>query len=90
VVVNLTAGHLRFTDQNGRVQEVYSLAGESRWFPPVKHTVENIGDEPFNAVHIYVKGKSTTAAGDAKGDAPMSVELLTKILANDAQPIAKP
>jgi hypothetical protein len=84
VVVNLTAGHLRFTDQNGKVQEVYSLAGESRWFPPVKHTVENIGDEPFNAVYIYVKGKSTTAAGDAKGDAPMSVELLTKILANDA------
>jgi quercetin dioxygenase-like cupin family protein len=90
VVVNLTTGHLRFTDQNGKVQEVYSLAGESRWFPPVKHTVENIGDEPFNAVYIYVKGKSTTAAGDPKGEAPMSAELLTKILADYAQTRAKP
>src|SRR5208282_4383810 len=33
VVVNVTAGHLRFTDANGKVQEVYSLAGETRWFP---------------------------------------------------------
>jgi beta-alanine degradation protein BauB len=90
VVVNLTAGHLRFTDQNGKVQELYSLAGESRWFPPVKHTVENIGDEPFNAVYIYVKGKSTTAAGGPKRDAPMSAELLTKILAESAQTRAKP
>jgi quercetin dioxygenase-like cupin family protein len=90
VVVNLTAGHLRFTDQNGKVQEIYSLAGESRWFPPVKHTVENIGDEPFNAVYIYVKGKSTTAAGDLKPDAPRNAELLTKILANYAQTRTKP
>jgi len=90
VVVNLTTGHLRFTDQNGKVQEVYSLAGESRWFPPVKHTVENIGDEPFNAVYIYVKGKPTTAAGDPKGEAPMSADLLMKILADYAQTRAKP
>jgi quercetin dioxygenase-like cupin family protein len=90
VVVNLTAGHLRFTDQNGKVQEVYSLAGESRWFPPVKHTVENIGDEPFNAVYISIKGKPTTSAGDPKGKAPMSAELLTKILADYAQTRAKP
>src|SRR5271154_6356072 len=80
VVVNLTAGHLRFTDENGKVQEVYSLAGETRWFPRAKHTVENIGDEPFNAVYIGIKGKSTTAAGDPKRDAPISAELLTKIL----------
>jgi len=90
VVVNLTTGHLRFTDQNGKIQEVYSLAGESRWFPPVKHTVENIGDEPFNAVYIYIKGKPATSAGDPKGEAPMSAELLTKILADYAQIRAKP
>jgi hypothetical protein len=90
VVVNLTTGHLRFTDQNGKVQEIYSLAGESRWFPPGKHTVENIGDELFNAVYIYVKGKSTTSAGDPKGEASMSAELLTKILADYAQTRAKP
>jgi uncharacterized membrane protein len=90
VVVNLTAGHLRFTDHNGKVQEVYSLAGESRWFPAVKHTVENIGVEPFNAVYIYIKGTSPTAAGTPKRDAPMSSELLTKILADYVQTRAKP
>ncbi len=90
VVVNLTAGHLRFTDQNGKVQEVYSLAGESRWFPPVKHTVENIGSEPFNAVYIYLKEKSMTAANDRKGDAPISAELFAKILAQHVQASAKP
>lgn len=57
VVVNLTAGHLRFTDHNGKVQEVYAKAGESRWFPPVKHKVENLGDETYNAVYIAIKGK---------------------------------
>lgn len=71
VVVNLTAGHLRFTDENGKVQEVYSLAGETRWFGAVTHTVENIGDNPFNAVYIGIKGKSTTAASDRKQDAPL-------------------
>jgi hypothetical protein len=34
--------------------------------------------------------KLTTSAGDAKGEAPMSAELLTKILADYAQTRAKP
>ncbi|HXM68375.1 MAG TPA: hypothetical protein VN911_16715 [Candidatus Acidoferrum sp.] len=62
VVVNLTGGHLKFTDQNGKVQEVYAKAGESRWFQPVKHKVENLGDETYNAVYIAVKGKATSAS----------------------------
>jgi beta-alanine degradation protein BauB len=90
VVVNVTSGHLRFTDANGKVQEVYSLAGETRWFPRAKHTVENIGDEPFNAVYVGIKGKSTTAAGDPQSYAPMSAEQLTKLLAGYAQTRAKP
>ena len=57
VVVVLTAGHLRFTDENGKTQEVYAKAGESRWFPPFKHKVENLGDTPYNAVYIGVKNK---------------------------------
>jgi quercetin dioxygenase-like cupin family protein len=90
VVVNITAGHLRFTDANGKVQEVYSLAGETRWFSRAKHTVENIGDEPFNAVYIGLKGKLTTAAGDSTRDDPVSAEELTTILAEYAQVGAKP
>ena len=90
VVVNITAGHLRFTDENGKVQEVYSLAGETRWFPRAKHTVENLGDQTFNAVYIGLKGQLTTAAGDAARDAPMSAEQWTKILADYAQVRTKP
>jgi beta-alanine degradation protein BauB len=33
VSVSVTGGHLRFTDQNGKVTEVYAKAGEARWFP---------------------------------------------------------
>ena len=44
VVVVLTAGHLRFTDENGKTQEVFAKPGDPRWFPPFKHRVENLGD----------------------------------------------
>ncbi len=80
VVVNLTAGHLKFTDQNGKVTEVYAKAGESRWFPPVRHKVENLGDETYNAVYIAIKSKTATA--DLKPDSPVSPEHIAKILAD--------
>lgn len=57
VVVVLTGGHLRFTDEKGKVTEVFSKPGESRWFPPFKHKVENLGDTTYNAVYIGVKSK---------------------------------
>lgn len=57
VVVVLTAGHLRFTDENGKVQEVHAKPGDPRWFPPFKHTVENLGDSAYNAVYIGIKDK---------------------------------
>jgi quercetin dioxygenase-like cupin family protein len=44
VVVVLTAGHLRFTDENGKTKEVFAKPGESRWYPAFKHKVENLGD----------------------------------------------
>ena len=61
VVVILTGGHLRFTDQNGKVQEVYAKAGESRWFPPFKHEVENLGDTAYNAVYIGIRTRRAAA-----------------------------
>lgn len=57
VVVILTAGHLRFTDENGKTQEVFAKPGESRWFPPFKHKVENVGDTPYSAIYIGIKAK---------------------------------
>jgi quercetin dioxygenase-like cupin family protein len=67
VVVNLTAGHLRFVDESGKVQEVYGKAGEARWFPPFKHRVENLGDTAYNGIYIGLKDKSTTASLNAGG-----------------------
>jgi len=57
VVVVLTAGHLRFTDENGKTQEVFAKPGDPRWFPPFKHRVENLGDTAYNAVYIGIKTK---------------------------------
>jgi quercetin dioxygenase-like cupin family protein len=62
VVVSLTEAHLRFTDENGKVRDVYSKAGEVRWYPPFKHRVENLGDTTYDAVYIGVKGKLATAS----------------------------
>lgn len=64
VVVVITGGHLRFTDQNGTVTDVFSKPGESRWFPAFRHKVENVGDTPYNAVYIGIKGKQTASSAD--------------------------
>ena len=63
VVVNITDAHLRFTDQTGKVQEVYGKRGEARWFPPFKHRVENLGDTAYTGIYIGVKGKTLAATG---------------------------
>src|SRR5713101_5569538 len=57
VVVVLTAGHLRFTDENGKTQEVFAKPGEARWFPPFKHRVENLGETAYSAVYIGIRNK---------------------------------
>ena len=66
VVVVLTAGHLRFTDQDGKTKEVFAKPGESRWYPAFKHKVENLGDTTYDAVYIGIKTKTlATKAGPA-------------------------
>jgi quercetin dioxygenase-like cupin family protein len=69
VVVSLTEAHLRFTDENGKVREVFSKAGEARWYPPFKHRVENLGDTSYEALYIGVKSKPASAANGAVGPA---------------------
>jgi quercetin dioxygenase-like cupin family protein len=68
VVVVLTAGHLRFTDENGKTKEVFAKPGESRWYPAFKHKVENLGDTSYNAVYIGIKSKAVAGKSDVKGD----------------------
>ena len=61
VVVVLTPGHLLFTDEEGKTREVHSLRGEARWFPPLKHSVENLGNTSYDAVYIAVKSSRKSA-----------------------------
>lgn len=79
VVVVLTEGHLRFTDEHGKTQEVYAKPGESRWFPPFKHAVENLGDTSYNAVYIGIKHKANNQAG--LGEPPLTDEQTKKLVA---------
>ena len=60
VVVVITGGHLKFTDDKGKITEVFAKPGEARWFNPFKHTVENVGDSAYNAVYIGIRSKSNT------------------------------
>jgi quercetin dioxygenase-like cupin family protein len=61
VVVVINGGHLLFTDEKGKTREVYAKAGEARWFPAFKHRVENVGDTPYDAVYVGIKGMSGSA-----------------------------
>jgi beta-alanine degradation protein BauB len=90
VSVSVTGGHLRFTDQNGKVTEVYAKAGEARWFPVHKHRVENLGDEPYNGVYIGIKGASAKVAFEPNQRFALSAEQIGKLLAEYAQPTPQP
>jgi beta-alanine degradation protein BauB len=83
VVVVLTAGHLRFTDENGKTQEVYAKPGDPRWFPPFKHRVENLGDTTYNAVYIGIKNKRLAEQASLQSG-PLQMDDQTKKLVTDA------
>ncbi len=87
VVVVLTAGHLRFTDENGTTKEVFAKPGESRWYPPFKHKVENLGDTAYNAVYIGIKSKHLATEVSRKAEPPemhMPMDEETRKLVADA------
>jgi quercetin dioxygenase-like cupin family protein len=81
VVVSLTEAHLRFTDESGKTREVYSKAGEVRWYPPFKHRVENLGDTTYDAVYVGVKGKLETASQTSTDPTSAGDEEANKIMA---------
>ena len=83
VVVVLTAGHLRFTDDNGKTQEVFAKPGDPRWFPPFKHKVENLGDTAYNAVYIGIKNKHLTTEVSMRAS-PSEMDDQTKRLVAEA------
>ena len=84
VVVVLTAGHLRFTDENGKTREVFAKPGESRWFPAFRHMVENLGDTSYNAVYIGMKGRPVADKAGPEDGQPALDAQTKKILADHA------
>lgn len=82
VVVILTGGHLKFIDQNGKSQEIFAKAGESRWFPPFKHRVENLGDTTYNAVYIGLKPGSKISDARPESGRPATSAQAEKFVAS--------
>ncbi len=82
VVVVLTGGHLRFTDENGKTQEVFAKPGEARWFPPFKHKVENLGDTSYSAVYIGIKNKHLANEAGLKAGLSEMDEQTKKLVAD--------
>src|ERR1700678_4497437 len=89
VVVVLTAGHLRFTDENGKIQEVFAKPGDPRWFPPFKHKVENLGDTAYNAVYIGIKNKHLTTEVTMRASPSETDEQTKKLVAEAILAAAK-
>jgi len=56
VAVYLTDGKIKFTDANGKTQEGTAKAGENTYTPAQVHTPENVGDAPFEAILVELKG----------------------------------
>ncbi len=81
VVVVLTSGHLRFTDENGKTTEVFAKPGDPRWFPPFKHRVENLGDTAYNAVYIGIKNKHLAGEASLKTGSMEMDEQTTELVA---------
>src|ERR1700745_82 len=83
VGVVITGGHLKFTDDKGKVTEVFAKPGEARWFAPFRHMVENVGDTAYNAVYVGIKGKKDVISGQTSGSVdPETAKLLVEFLSN--------
>jgi beta-alanine degradation protein BauB len=80
-VVVLTAGHLLFTDENGKTKEVFAKPGEARWFPPFKHKVENLGETSYSAVYIGIKNKKLASEAGLTGGKSETDEQTKKLVA---------
>src|ERR1700681_464425 len=83
VVVALTAGHLRVTDESVKTKEVSAKPSESRWFPPFKHRVENLGETSYSAVYIGIKNKRLANEAGVKAG-PSEIDDQTRKLVAEA------
>jgi beta-alanine degradation protein BauB len=89
VVVVLTSGHLRFTDEEGKTKEVFAQPGDPRWFPPFKHKVENLGDTAYNAVYIGIKDPRLANRAGLRSDPAAMDEQTRAVIAHALVAAAK-
>ena len=61
-VVLLTDSKIRFTGPDGKSQDVDAKAHDAMWSPAGKHSGENIGSGPIEAVIVELKGNNTPTA----------------------------
>ena len=56
-MVYVRKGHLKFTDENGKVNDVYVPRREARFFPPFHPRRAFWGDKALETIHIGHSGK---------------------------------
>lgn len=84
VVVNLSSGDLKLTDDKGKVQHILAMRGEARWFPALKHSVQNLSSEPYEGVFIGIKNSAAGAKRSAFAT-PLDDEASRKLAAEVLQ-----
>ena len=52
VTVFLSDQKVKFTDPDGKSEEITAKAGETRWFPATEHLPENLADEPLELIYV--------------------------------------
>ena len=57
VVVYLSDGTIRMHTPDGKSQDVNGTMGQTAYAPAGIHNPENIGDKPFDAIVVELKGK---------------------------------
>ena len=57
VVTYLTDGNIKFVLGNGKTITAKAKAGEAEFAPAGIHTPTNLGDKPFEAILVELKGK---------------------------------
>ena len=62
VFVDLTDRHVKVAFTDGKTEERHGKAGGAIWHAGEKHTVENIGDKPFEGIMVELKAKPAKAA----------------------------
>jgi beta-alanine degradation protein BauB len=91
VVVNVSDGHLRFTEADGKTHEISAKRGETRYFAATKHTVENLADTAYDGVYIEIKSAPTVSSSKNRAreeDPVMKALLLASTNARAAQPVS--